>query len=78
MPRKHPVARLGSIASVVLVASMASTTPAQDRGSQPPPLGGPVLDLRVRLVVDLLDPPPDYNTCGATSALVAYTGENVR
>lgn len=78
MRRNHPIPGLMPIAGVLLAAAMVQIASAQDRAGLPTPMGGPVLDLRVRLVVDPLDPPPEHNVCGATSALVAYTGENVR
>jgi hypothetical protein len=39
---------------------------------------GPVITLRVLMSVDPLDPPIEYDNCGAVGTLQAYTGENVR
>lgn len=78
MRRRFAFPRCLPTAAVVLLATLGSMASAQERGGLPTLLGGPVLDLRVRLVVEPPDPPPDYNVCGPTSSLVAYTGESVR
>lgn len=41
-------------------------------------LGGSGIDLRIRMAVDPVDPPPEYDPCGTATSLVAYTGERVR
>ena len=64
--------------AIVASATMARAHATDAHADEARVPDGPVITLRVLLSVDPLDPPPEYDNCGAIGSLVAYTGENVR
>ena len=68
----------GTVFAALLCASTMSAPASANSGDDDTAPRGNGLELRIRLAVDPVDPPPEYDPCLGAASLIAYTGERVR